>query len=52
VRVLQLSSELDLTPEPLHVDACSQLRQEHLHNHLAAQRTLERQEDAGHAAAP
>ena len=52
MRVAELGGELNLPAEPIHAHARGQLREEHLHHDLPAERGLLRQEDPAHAAAP
>jgi hypothetical protein len=51
VGVLQLGGKLDLAPEPIHVHAGGQLGEEHLHDNLPVERTLERNENPRHTPA-
>jgi pimeloyl-ACP methyl ester carboxylesterase len=49
--MLQLSTDTNLSTEPLDTHVSGHLRMEHLYDNGAAERGLERQEDAAHAAA-
>jgi len=51
VRVLELRDDLDLSAEPLAIDARRELGREHFDDNAPAERTIDRREDAAHPAA-